>query len=685
MRYVVIILLLVCVLPIQAYAKEETSVYVIETTATPESLGITPRYEFSEGFTGFSAEITKSQADALKAQGMMVEENNMYAPKLAESVPFVYENEARESRYTGKGVKVAVIDTGIDYTHPDLAKQYKGGLDLIDGDKDPMETKSPATFHGTHVAGIIAANGRIKGVAPEADLYVYRALGPMGMGTTEQVLRAIDAAVKEGVDVINLSLGNAVNGPDWPTSVALDRVVDKGIVAVTSSGNSGPGLWSVGSPGTSSKAISVGASTPPLRLPSIHVNDKEIPLEPMLRAAPWTLTRAYEIVSLDYGEEADYESADVAGKIVLVKRGRISFTDKANFAKANGAKALLIANNREGIFAGMLEESINLPVASITNDQAKLIQDSKKPLRTIYHLVVDTVAPFSSRGPVTHTWEMKPDLVAPGVQIDSTTPNGYTSLNGTSMAAPHVAGAAALLLEKHPDWTPEQIKAALINSAKLLTDDQGDPLPAYAQGAGRLDINAALDATILLTPEPLRDNQPFTLHMQNVTDTPQTLRITSEITDALEVTLSAGETKKVTLPVSLQAQVAGIHTAWLQANIVDSDEAIDVPISWIVDEPDYPRVTSFMLQQEEHGGLSVEAYLPEGADHVQVTLYDSVTRSFIGVLHDEKQVKRGIYRTSVDVDVGAGTYIVSLTATKGAESDGMEEVYLVGAEALSTP
>jgi len=100
-------------------------------------------------------------------------------------------------------------------------------------------TKVGATLHGTHVAGIIAANGRMQGVAPEADIYAYRALGPGGQGTTEQVIEAIERAVEDGVDIINLSLGNSVNGPDWPTSEALDKAVELGVVAVTSNGNSG--------------------------------------------------------------------------------------------------------------------------------------------------------------------------------------------------------------------------------------------------------------------------------------------------------------------------------------------------------------------------------------------------------------------------------------------------------------
>ncbi|WP_157108304.1 S8 family serine peptidase [Halalkalibacter krulwichiae] len=240
-------------------------------------------------------------------------------------------------------MKVAVIDTGIDYHHPDLKANYKGGYDVVDYDRDPMETvatQGPPTLHGTHVAGIIAANGQVKGIAPDADIYAYRALGPGGQGTTEQVIEAIEKAIDDEVDVLNLSLGNTVNGPDWPTSVALDKAVEEGIVAVTSNGNSGPNMWTVGSPGTSTKAISVGASAPPLKTPYVTVpgQDKEITLYPIGGTLPWTIKRDYEIVDAGYGLEEEWKDLDVQNKIVLIKRGMISFSEKAKAAQKGGPK-----------------------------------------------------------------------------------------------------------------------------------------------------------------------------------------------------------------------------------------------------------------------------------------------------------------------------------------------------------
>src|SRR5699024_3443279 len=157
------------------------------------------------------------------------------------------------------------------------------------------------TIHGTHVAGIIAADGDLQGVAPDAELYAYRALGEGGMGTTIQVLAAMEKAVKDDVDVINLSLGNAVHGPDYPTSVAVNRAVVLGISVAIASGNDGPDECTVGSPATASKAITVGATAQPMEVPSLYEgkHDKDIPFNLFLGSVPWDLQKDYEMVSMD--------------------------------------------------------------------------------------------------------------------------------------------------------------------------------------------------------------------------------------------------------------------------------------------------------------------------------------------------------------------------------------------------
>ncbi|HAF0292614.1 TPA: S8 family serine peptidase, partial [Salmonella enterica subsp. enterica serovar Typhimurium var. 5-] len=280
--------------------------------------------------------------------------------------------DEKGERLTGKGITIGVIDTGIDYEHPDLRRNFAGGHDLVDGDDDPMETKGMgmrSTLHGTHVAGIIAANGRMRGMAPEAKIVAYRALGPGGSGTTEQVIAAIDEAIKDKVDILNLSLGNDVNGPDLPISLALNKAVDNGIVAVTSSGNSGPNRWTVGSPGTASKAISVGASTPPMKVPYVSASGQsdKIRLELLQGSGKWEITHSESLVFGGLGTKE--EMKNVKGKLVLVERGKLTFTEKAKNALEAGALGIIIYNNTKGTFFGNLEEDLPVPVAAISQKE----------------------------------------------------------------------------------------------------------------------------------------------------------------------------------------------------------------------------------------------------------------------------------------------------------------------------
>lgn len=359
-----------------------------------------------------------------------------------QSIPFLLPEPLP---FTGKGgVKVGVIDTGIDHHHPDLQQNYQGGYDVVDFDNDPMETtidQGMPTLHGTHVAGVIAANGKMKGVAPDAELYAYRALGPGGTGTSVQVMAAIEQAVKDGMDIINLSLGNTINGPDWPTSVAVNRATEKGVAVVIANGNTGPELWTVGSPATADRVISVGASTPALKRPYLYdsFQDKKIEMIPMQGSSEWQFTRDLEVTS--HKEKAK-------DAILIIDRGKIPFGLLALEAEKQGAAAVLIANNEKGIFQGALDAQVSIPVAAISKeDGGEWLKQHADYLKLANEHIQDTITDFSSRGPVTVNWAIKPEIVAPGASILSTVPNGYQALSGTSMAAPHIAGVLALLKE----------------------------------------------------------------------------------------------------------------------------------------------------------------------------------------------------------------------------------------------
>ncbi|GAE33633.1 S8 family serine peptidase [Halalkalibacter akibai] len=676
------------------------------------------RKTFKRAFNGFSMELLESEVELLQSFNEIerVDKVVEYSANLDGSVPFIGGDNMRGmldpagERLTGKGIKVAVIDTGLDYSHPDLKMNYKGGYDVVDYDNDPMETiasQGPPTLHGTHVAGIIAANGQVKGVAPEADLYAYRALGPGGQGTTEQVIEAIEKAIEDEVDVLNLSLGNTVNGPDWPTSIALDKAVESGIVAVTSNGNSGPNMWTVGSPGTSTKAISVGASAPPLRTPYVTIPnlDKEVTLYPMGGTLPWSLKRDFELAAVGYGLEDEWDGVDVENKIVLIKRGMIPFSEKAKAAKEAGAKGVLIYNNLPGTFVGAVEEGIKIPVVSISKEDGDWILEQiesnkdSQYVRTIYRNEEDFIAPFSSRGPVTQTWEVKPDLVAPGVAIDSTVPKGYLGLNGTSMSAPHVAGAAALVKQAHPDWSPDQIKAALMNTAKQLVKEDGEPYYPYEQGAGRLQVDKAVQATTLAYPGALtfgkytkedpREKRTVTFTIENHDDKTNTYHVKPpfQAPDGLQwevpfaTTVKPGEKKEVEVKLDLFPAVLaeGIHHG--QIVIDGGKDPIVIPYVFFIEEPNYPRAMAFNFGHgDREGEYRYEVYLPGGAEELGIALYDPDTFQFIKFLDVKRDVGRGmIGQEWKELDLPEGVYKALVYARKDGKEDTIESMIMIGA------
>ncbi|WP_219838550.1 S8 family serine peptidase [Paenibacillus sp. R14(2021)] len=286
---------------------------------------------------------------------------------------------------TGKGVKVGVIDTGGDYVHPDLKDAIDPahiGYDSFNQDPDPYEDlPNPAyeyggSVHGTHVSGTIAgrfANASAadmvqKGVAYEASLYLYKVLGGESgaTGSSAQVIDGIEHAVKDGMDVINLSLGSdAEKDPDSPDSIAVNNAVLAGVIAVVASGNAGAAghyYYSMGSPASAQLGISVAAATSPsayyttasvtstvageafTSMPIMGTWKKgEEDFETMLGS------RTIDAVYVGLGRESDYLDSsfnpiDVTGKIAYISRGDITFEEKIKTATLHGAAAAIIFN-----------------------------------------------------------------------------------------------------------------------------------------------------------------------------------------------------------------------------------------------------------------------------------------------------------------------------------------------------
>ncbi|MHB9143944.1 MAG: S8 family serine peptidase [Symbiobacteriia bacterium] len=500
---------------------------------------------------------------------------------------------------TGVGIKVAVIDTGVDYRHPELGghgvgttfptAKVVGGWDFVDNDPDPMEaepdpgTVMRASYHGTHVAGIIAANGdgvnTPKGVAPDALIYGYRVLGPEG-GSSANVIAGIDKAVADGVDVMNLSLGAPVNDADDPTSIALNNAMLANVVVAVAAGNDGPEPFTLGSPGTSSLAITVGASTPTMDYPTVTAAVYDPALGSVTNDGPIignlatgaqdtsVVSAVYELANAGLGTVTDTQSLDLTGKIALISRGSITFASKVNNVTARGAIGAIIYNNTTGelmpyLGAGPFVPTVGIPQAD--GLRLKSYLDGGKTVSITFGTDqhANLMADFSSRGPVNITRDIKPDVVAPGVDIWSTVPNEngtYEKLSGTSMATPHVAGAAALLRFAHPTWTALQIKGALMGTATPISDRGANQYPVFTQGAGLISVPAAAAAEFVANPGSVNLGSDFigasssfansfTLTVNNLTSTGKSLTVSGSVygpSGAISLTLPAG-------PVALAA------------------------------------------------------------------------------------------------------------------------------------
>ncbi len=446
--------------------------------------------------------------------------------------------EAHERGIDGSGVKVGVIDTGIDYTHPDLGGCFGEGCRVVTGtdfvgdDYDAMDPElaeaapddDPADCggHGTHVAGIVGADGEVTGVAPEVEFGAYKVFGCTGSTSAEVVMQALEAALVDGMDVVNLSLGQPFQWPDYPTAEAADTLVEEGVVVVASIGNSGEsGVYGAAAPGIGAEVIGVASTDNPaerMDAAAVEALGRRIgynTLDAVPSPAAGSVTDPLAWLGRACADDAS--ESDVAGRAALVERGTCTFKEKYERAVEEGATAVVIYNDRPGPFGGGGVEDLGVPLVAVTDtDGAELRELVENGTETRLEFTGGTVmvdrpragltSVFSSYGPAPDL-ALKPDLSAPGGGIWSTYPvedGSYTSLSGTSMSSPHVAGAAALLLEDEPGLDPAAVRTRLANTAHPVAwgedPESGGLEPVHRQGTGVIDVTGALDAEGALSP-----------------------------------------------------------------------------------------------------------------------------------------------------------------------------------------
>ncbi|WP_251051301.1 S8 family serine peptidase [Streptomyces sp. ISL-86] len=410
---------------------------------------------------------------------------------LKESVPLIGAPEAWAAGYTGKGVKVAVLDTGIDVNHPDFDGLIDGTASFV-----PDEAVTDVNGHGTHVAGTIvgsgaASGGDNKGVAPGADLFVGKVLGGKeGYGQDSWVMAGMQWAAESGADVVNMSLGDSypTDGSD-PMSQTVDALsAQYGTLFVIAAGNSGP--ETISAPGAAASALTVAA------------------------------------------------------------------TDKQ-----------------------------------------------------------DQLASFSSTGPLAYSGGMKPDIAAPGVDITAArsqemTDGGeglYRTISGTSMATPHVVGAAAILAQQHPDWTGPMLKEHLMSTAKSLANRYSP----YEVGTGRLDVAAAVRTTVRGTGSLFFGNYTWPhepgdvavtkdLTFTNTGSAHATLNLALTNADgpftlgATSVTVPAGGTATIPVTGDPQAAAAGARPV---GYVIATNAATGQPVT---------RTSVALLKEEERYDLNIK-------------------------------------------------------------------------------
>jgi minor extracellular serine protease Vpr len=545
---------------------------------------ITSQYDIS--LNAVAVQLNGTSLDTIASAPMVqhVEYNGLYHPDLSQSYKIINASGAWTSAggrsNAGAGIKIGDIDSGIDQNHPffdPTGFSYPAGFPKCDAADSTTHTPdhnceyvskkvivakvfynkanvkdldaAAVGDHGSHTAGIAAGvTGKtavvdgvniadMSGVAPGAWLGNYNVFpNDILSARSEDILNAVDAAIADGMDVLNLSIGGfagksggSASGIDVLT-LGLNNAVDAGVVVAVAAGNSGPGAGTLESPGRAPKVITVGASSnqhfvgEPFTYPSGGGTTVGAAVGEFA-ALPTNSYNLFDTIS----DGCTSVSTGASGKLAIINRGTCSFSQKVANAKTAGAVAVLMVNNVAGDPIPMAKTAgfdDNIPAVMIGQKEGAALRASGQTTAsantTFQEFITtankDLLASFSGQGPTNPDLLIKPDVTSVGVNVLSSITcvgkaitcggeGSWAFFQGTSMSTPHIAGSAAVLLDLNPGWSPNQVKSALVNHADLVADtvvkDAKTGLHSVgptAQGAGRENLSVAAGATTWLNP-----------------------------------------------------------------------------------------------------------------------------------------------------------------------------------------